>query len=155
MLHLFDGYGGLVDAQDAGGLTRRWAEPARELGEVVRGVQPLDGLGKVVPPRQVIPFGDEVAQRAGEVAERNTAVHAARGLPLELRRVVHGAGPDFLPVHDAHGTGAIGPEVRAGDMSEILVDQPWLASIILFHTIESEMSRPLASASARAAVTNE
>ena len=43
-LDLLDGDGGLVDAEHARRLARRRAEPAGELGEVVRRVQALDGL---------------------------------------------------------------------------------------------------------------
>src|SRR5262249_40140090 len=39
---------GVVDAEDAGAFTRGRAERARELGEVVGGVQALDGLAPPV-----------------------------------------------------------------------------------------------------------
>ena len=40
----------------------------------------------VAPPREVVPLGDEVAERTTVVAERDSAVHAAAGLTLELGR---------------------------------------------------------------------
>ena len=85
-LDLLDGHRVGVDAQHAGRLARRRAQPAGELGEVVRRVQPLDGLLPVVAPDQVVPLRDQVAQRAALVAERDAAVHAAAGLLLQLLR---------------------------------------------------------------------
>ena len=85
-LDLLDGHGRLVDAEHARRLAGRRAEPAGELREVVGGVQPLDRLAPVAAPGQVVPLGDEVAQRAAVVAERDAAVHAAAGLALQLPR---------------------------------------------------------------------
>ena len=82
--------GSCVDAEHAGRLARRRAQPAGELGEVVGGVQPLDGLVPVVAVDQVVPVGDEVAERAAVVAERDAAVHAARRLGCE--RLLAGNG---------------------------------------------------------------
>jgi len=79
-LDLLDGHRVGVDAQHARGLARRRAQAAGELGEVVRGVQPLDGITPVVAVDEVVPVGDEVAERAAVVAERDAAVHAAPGL---------------------------------------------------------------------------
>ena len=89
-----------VDAEHAGGLARRRAEPAGELGEVVGRVQPFGRLVPVVPPDQVVPLRDQVAQRAAGVAERDAAVHAAAGLALQApgREVV----VDLAPVPDPH-----------------------------------------------------
>ncbi len=70
----------LVDAEHAGRLARRGAEPPGELGEVVGGVEAVDGLAPVVPVDEVVPVGDEVAERAAVVAERDAAVHAAARL---------------------------------------------------------------------------
>ena len=66
----------LVDAEHARRLARRWAETAGELG-VVRGVQSLDGVAPTVAVDEIVPVGDEVAQRAAVVAERDAAVHAS------------------------------------------------------------------------------
>jgi hypothetical protein len=94
----------LVDAEDAGGLARSRAQPAGELGEVVRRVQPLDGLVPVTPPGEVVPLRDEVAERAAGVAERDAAVHAPPGLPLELGALL--LLVDLLPVLDPDRNGA-------------------------------------------------
>ena len=77
----------LADGQHAGGLTRRGAQPAGELREVVGGVQAVAGRVPPAAADQVVPFGDEVAQRTARgsgVAERDSAVHAAAGLLRHL-----------------------------------------------------------------------
>jgi hypothetical protein len=99
-LDLLDGHRVAVDAQHAGALARRRAQPAGELREVVGRVQPLDRFLPVVPPGQVVPLRDQVAQRTAVVAERDAAVHAAPGLPLELAGVL--LLVDLLPVQDPH-----------------------------------------------------
>ena len=48
---------------------------------------------------QVVPFRDDVAQRAAAVAERDAAIHAAGALLLKL--VVGEIEVDFVPVEDA------------------------------------------------------
>ena len=105
-LDLLDRDGRLVDAEHAGRLARGRAEPPGELGEVVGRVQPVDGLAPLPLPREVVPLGDQVAQRTTAVAERDTAVHAAAGLTLQLgdRLLL----VDLLPVLDAdrHGSTA-------------------------------------------------
>src|SRR5215831_10347782 len=79
-LDVLDRHRGLADGHHAGGLARGRAEPAGELGEVVGGVQPLARARPVVAPDEIVPFRDEVPQRAAVVAERDAAVHAASGL---------------------------------------------------------------------------
>ncbi len=66
-----------VDGQDAGVLARRRAQPPGELGEVVRGVQPLRRGPPVAVRRVHVPLGDEIPQRTPVVAERYAAVHTA------------------------------------------------------------------------------
>ena len=99
-LDLLDGDRVLADAEHARGLARRRAQPAGELGEVVGGVQPLDRVAPVVAVDEVVPVGDEVAERAAVVAERDAAVHAAPG--LELQRLVGERLVDLAPVAQAH-----------------------------------------------------
>ena len=99
-LDLLDGDRVLVDAEHARALARRRAQPAGELGEVVGGVQPVDGVLPPVAVHEVVPVGDDVAERAAVVAERDAAVHAPAGLGLELvlgERLV-----DLLPVEQPH-----------------------------------------------------
>ena len=85
-LDLLDGDRVLADAEHARRLARRRAQPAGELGEVVGGVQALDRVAPVVAVDEVVPVGDEVAERAAVVAERDAAVHAAPGLQLRASR---------------------------------------------------------------------
>ena len=79
-LDLLDRHRVGVEREHAGGLARRRADPAGELGEVVGGVQPLAGADVVVAGDELVPLRDQVAERAAAVAERDAAVHAARGL---------------------------------------------------------------------------
>ncbi len=95
-----DGTGGIggVNPEHTGCLARGGAEPAGELREVVRGVQPIDRHLPVVATDEVVPLGDEVAERAAVVAERDAAVHAASRLRSDV------LGPevlvDLVPVLD-------------------------------------------------------
>jgi hypothetical protein len=61
-------------------IARRRAEAPGELGEVVRRVQLVDRLAPAVAVDEVVPVGDQVAERAAVVAERHAALHAARAL---------------------------------------------------------------------------
>ncbi len=63
-LDLLDGHRVGVDPEHAGRFARGRAQPPGELGEVVGGVQAVDGLAPVVAVDQVVPVGDEVAERA-------------------------------------------------------------------------------------------
>ena len=85
-LDLLDGDRVGVDAEHAGRLARRRAQPPGELGEVVRGVEALDGIVPVVAVDEVVPVRDQVAERAAVVAERDAAVHAPPGLVLRRPR---------------------------------------------------------------------
>ncbi|MGY4422862.1 hypothetical protein ACVWY2_005311 [Bradyrhizobium sp. JR6.1] len=88
----FDGLDGdrvVVDVERAGRLARRRADPAGELGEIVGRVQVARGLFPVALIDEVVEIGDLVVDRAarrarrgraGAVAIRDAAVHAARGL---------------------------------------------------------------------------
>src|SRR5262249_34846863 len=75
----------VVDVEDAGALARGRAETARPLRKVVRRMQALDRLVPLVAVHEIVPVRDDVAERAALVTERDAAVHAARGLFLELR----------------------------------------------------------------------
>ena len=91
-LDLLDRHGVLVDPEDARRLTRRRAQPSRELGEVVRRVQTLDRVTPLIAVDQIVPVRDQVAERAPVVAERDPTIHAACGLVVELlggKRLVH------------------------------------------------------------------
>ncbi|MNQ59209.1 hypothetical protein D3C85_734410 [compost metagenome] len=91
-----DAHGVAVDVQGTGGFTRRRADAARELREVVGGVQHVQRAAPVLLVHQVIPVRDDVVDRAAVVAERDAAVHAARRLLLGL--VVGQVQHEFAPV---------------------------------------------------------
>ena len=74
----------LLDLEHARRLARRRAEPAGELGEVVRAVQLVDRLAPAVAIDEVVPVGDQVPERAAAVAERHAALHAAGRLLAQL-----------------------------------------------------------------------
>ncbi len=99
-LDLLDGHRVVGDAQHAGGLARRRAQPAGELREVVGGVQRLRGGLPGAGADQVVPVRDPVAQRAALVAERDAAVHAPGGLVAD--EVLAGRRVHLPPVADAH-----------------------------------------------------
>ena len=84
LLDELDGDGFFVDAQDATFLAGRGADPAGEFGEVVGLVEHVEGFAPAVFVNQIVPLGDDVAQRAAVVAERNAAVHAASALVAQL-----------------------------------------------------------------------
>ena len=145
-LDLLDGHRVLVDAEHARRLARRRAQPARELGEVVGGVQAFDGIAPAVPVDQVVPLGDEVTQRTPVVAERNPAIHAAGGLVLQ--HVVGEVLVDLVPVAEAQRDRPALRGLARSDLEEIRADQPLAAAMIAVST-----SSPVRSASAMAAST--
>src|SRR5204863_499429 len=66
-LHRLDRDRVVVDAEDARALAGRRAEPARPLGEVVGRVQALARVAPAVLVHEVVPVGDDVAERAALV----------------------------------------------------------------------------------------
>src|SRR6185503_16488220 len=101
----------LADLQDARRLARRGAKAPGELGEVVRGVQLADGVLPAPAIDEIVPVGDEVAQRAAVVAERHAAFHAARALRGQL---VVGTPDDELAVR----------AIAADPLGRVLVRDP-------------------------------
>src|SRR5204863_1537317 len=145
-----DGDRVVVDAEHAGALARRRAQAAGELREVVRRVQPLDGVAPVVAVYEVVPVGDDVAERAALVTERDAAVHAARRLLLELVR--REGEVDLLPVAQPLLERAGGPLLpldleKAGDLPH--ADYP----LVVPTSSANVGSRPSALALASAAST--
>src|ERR1700722_8420475 len=87
--YCFDGDGIVVDVERAGGLARRGADAAGELGEIVgrvqvaRGFFPVALIDTIVEVRNLVvarPAGRARGPRAGAVAIGDAAIHAARGL---------------------------------------------------------------------------
>src|SRR3972149_5093904 len=96
---LFDRNGVVIDAEHAGASARRRTKPSGKFGEVIGGMQAHDGVAPAVAVDQVVPIRDQVAERAALVAERDAAIHAARGLLLELG--LGGVLVDLVPVAQA------------------------------------------------------
>src|SRR5437762_1276095 len=89
----------VVDPKHAGALARRGAKRAGEFGKVVGFVQPLDRLVPAAAENEIVPIGNDVAERATLVTKRNAAVHAACALLLQL---LLGIRPhDLIPVMQA------------------------------------------------------
>ena len=113
-LDVFDRDGGLVDAKDARTFARCGTHAAGEFRKVVCLVQALQRLLPTAAIDEIVPLRDQVVNRAAAghatdelagVAERHTAVHAARALRAELlflHLVVK-----LLPVADALGRCAV------------------------------------------------
>ena len=89
----------VVDPEHARAFARRGTQPARELRKVVRRVQALEGRLPPVAIHEIIPVGNQVAQRTALMAERNPAIHAARRLVAQRRVGIRQV--DFAPVVDA------------------------------------------------------
>src|SRR5262245_1737570 len=131
-LDLLDGDGVVVDAEHAGAFARRRTEAARELREVVRGVQAIEGLPPTVAVDEIVPVGNKVAERAALMAEGDAAVHAAGALLLQL--LAFKGKVDLLPVMDplADGTspGRFPLDLEeAGDLAHAFRSQPWAEAI--------------------------
>jgi len=127
-LDVLDGHRIAVDAFHARGFARRRAQPPGELREVVGGVQPLQGVLPFIAPQQVVPFRDEVRQRAAVVAERDAAVHAAARLLDDDRQQCDTGSPgvDLVPVlHSLRHRAPLGDLARSGHESRrISHEQP-------------------------------
>ena len=99
-LDLFDGNRTVVNSQHAGRFARGRANPAGEFGEVVGFVENGDGFLPAVAVNEIVPVGNDVAQRAAGVTERDAAIHAARALRLNelVVRVVIDLRPVVQPL---------------------------------------------------------
>ena len=116
LLDVFDGHGCVSEAEHTGALARGGADASGELGEVVRGAQPVVCGTPLVSVNQIVPVRDQVAERASGLAERDPAIHAPRRLLLQghLReRQVH-----FVVIlHTLRHGAACWPSVRIVDKS--------------------------------------
>mmetsp|Transcript_11490 Transcript_11490/g.22897 ORF Transcript_11490/g.22897 Transcript_11490/m.22897 type:complete len:316 (-) Transcript_11490:127-1074(-) len=107
VLDVLDGDGGVHEARDARSLARGGADPARELGKVVRGVEAVDGLAELALVDEVVPLGYLVVHGAARVsgAEGRATIHAPSCLDLALHLVVLevdvlARGVELLPVRN-------------------------------------------------------
>ena len=119
-----DGHRVVVDVERAGRLAGRRADAAGELREVVGGVQGLQRRAPLVAVDQVVPVGDQVVDRAALVTERDAAVHAARGLALQLGRPAAGGrtratSSAARPACHSRGRGARSPGSRSAFPSSL------------------------------------
>ncbi len=101
-LDVLDRHRIVVDAQHAGAFARRRAETSCELREVVRRVETIDGRAPPIAVDEVVPVGNQVAERASLVAERDPAVHAAGALlhQIACRRRQIDLAPVVNPLFD-------------------------------------------------------
>ncbi len=96
-LDILDVYRLAADRQRAGGLARRGANAAGNLGEVVGRVQVLGRLAPAMPVDKVVELRNAVPQRTADaVAERNAAIHAAGR--LLGKRLVEQLAVDLVPI---------------------------------------------------------
>ena len=112
---VFDGDGGLDDAQYAGAFAGRGADPSSEFGEIVGFVEAIKGILPATPVDQVVPLGDQVVDGAtaggavhfhARMTEGGAAVHAARALGLQV--FFGHVQVKFIPVADAIAGGDFG-----------------------------------------------
>ena len=59
-------------------------DAAGELGKIVGRMQAIDRLAPASAINQIVPVGNDVAERAALVAEGDAAIHAARALRAQL-----------------------------------------------------------------------
>lgn len=118
-----------VDAHDAGALAGRGADAPGEVREIVRAVEAIQRLLPASAVDQVIPLGDQIVDRTARghavdefarVAERDSAVHAARTLLAELF-LLH-VLVKFLPVAHAFGGRAIDRQ-----FAQVIDESGWLS----------------------------
>ena len=130
-----------VDAEHARALARRGTDAARELGEVVRLMQPLQRFLPQAAIDEVIPFRDEVVDRAAAghaadqragVAKRDAAIHAARALRAEF--VLRQVEMKLLPV-----AGAFQRRAVSGDFAEIFDEAGWFSHGCVFEKLLTEL----------------
>ena len=139
-LDLLDHHRVVVDLERAGGLARRRADQAGELGEVVGAVQAVDRRAPAAGAREVVPLGDQVADRAGVVAERDPAVHAAVGLAARLG--------DGQRQEDLAVVGGARPGVALGRGDALDLEEAALAQLA-FTAGSSSMAAVVATGSSR------
>gem|GEM_PF-2470668 len=134
-LNVFDCHGIVIDAEHAGSLAGGWAQAASELREVIGRVEPVVGLTPAVLTHEIVPLGNNVAQRTALVAEGDAAVHATSGLLFDL--AVGGQLIDFAEVEQAQRHGAV-----CRFAAVILLESMWIGHYFTASMIASLMSRP-------------
>ena len=87
-------------------------------GKLLVCVQALECRAPRVAVDQVVPVRDQVAERAALMAERDAAVHAARGLPGEVVRRVAGVDVAVVAAPAPRRAGSA-PSARANSMKPV------------------------------------
>ena len=110
LLDVLDRHRRIGDPQHAGTLARRRTDPTCEFREIVRLVQAVQSITPAVVVDQVVPFRDQVVDRAtrchvgdhaARMAKRHTAIHAAS--PLSGQVLDHRQLDELAPVaHPGH-----------------------------------------------------
>jgi len=106
-LDRLDAHRFIGDVQGAGSFTRRGANPASELREIVCGVQYRERGTPISPVNEIIPVGDDVVHRARLMTKRDAAIHAARTLFCEFS--IFEWDDELLKVLDTIGHRAVSP----------------------------------------------
>ena len=97
---------------------RRGTQLARELREVVGRVQAIDRRAPAIAVDEIVPVGNQVAERTALMTERNAAVHAARALLPAARRRGTADTPRASPGR-ARSTGRVGCFLRWISMNPV------------------------------------
>ena len=84
ILDRLDGDRDVLDVEGAGRLAWRRADAAGDLGEVVRRMEVARREVPLALVDEIVPVGDLVVDRAAVVTIGDAAVHAARGLRLDV-----------------------------------------------------------------------
>ena len=84
LLVLLDRHWRLINPQHARRFARRRTNASGKLREIIGRMQLAHGILPVAVVHLIIPVGNEIADRATGLAERNTAIHAARTLLAQL-----------------------------------------------------------------------
>jgi hypothetical protein len=104
----FNGHWRVVNAQYAGAFAGCWADSTREFGEIVGFVKSVEGFAPESTIDQIVPFGNQVINRAAAshatnqrsgMAEGRTTVHASSSLIAEL--VIGHGQVKFVPIVNA------------------------------------------------------
>ena len=69
-----------VDPKHAGRFARRRTDASGKFREIIRGVQHANRFFPLVAINEIVPVGNDVGHGTAGVAERNSAIHAARRL---------------------------------------------------------------------------
>src|SRR6185436_2045493 len=133
VLDVLDGHRRRVDAEHARAFTRCRAHAPGEFRKIVGAMQALERLLPQAAVDEVVPLRDEVVHRAARghardqfagVAERHSAIHAARAL-LSQALLVH-VVVELVPVAHALGRGTIHRQ-----LAQIFYETCWLTHLTI------------------------